>query len=30
VDSWRYLLQNDTLKGVVEADPAFKLLLTAS
>jgi tetratricopeptide (TPR) repeat protein len=30
VDSWRYLLQNDTLKGVVEADPAFKPLLTAS
>jgi tetratricopeptide (TPR) repeat protein len=30
VDSWRYLLLNDTLKGVVEADPAFKPLLTAS
>ncbi len=28
--SWHYLLQNDTLKGVVEADPAFKPLLTAS
>ena len=30
VDSWRYLLLNDTLKGVVEADPSFKPLLTAS
>ena len=30
VDSWRYLLLNDTLKGVVEADPAFEPLLTAS
>ena len=30
VDSWLFLLQNDTLKGVVEADPAFKPLLTAS
>jgi tetratricopeptide (TPR) repeat protein len=30
VDSWRYLLLNDTLKGVVEADPVFKPLLTAS
>ncbi|TLY26902.1 MAG: hypothetical protein E6K64_00415 [Nitrospirae bacterium] len=30
VDSWRFLLLNDTLKGVVEADPAFKPLLTAS
>jgi tetratricopeptide (TPR) repeat protein len=29
-DSWRYLLLNNTLKGVVEADPAFKPLLTAS
>jgi hypothetical protein len=29
-DSWRYLLANDTLKGVVEADPAFKPLLAAS
>lgn len=29
-ESWRYLLQFDTLKGVVEADPAFKPLLTAS
>lgn len=30
LESWRYLLQFDTLKGVVEADPAFKPLLTAS
>lgn len=29
-DSWRYLLGNDTLRGVVEADPAFKPLLAAS
>ncbi len=29
-ESWHYLLMNDTLKGVVEADPAFKPLLTAS
>ncbi|MEK6693796.1 MAG: hypothetical protein AABY67_00395, partial [Nitrospirota bacterium] len=29
-ESWRYLLQFDTLKGVVEADPAFKPLLAAS
>lgn len=28
--SWHYLLMNDTLKGVVETDPAFKPLLTAS
>ena len=28
-DSWRYLLANDTLKGVVEADPAFQSLLAA-
>lgn len=28
--SWRYLLQNDTLKGVVETDPAFKPLVGAS
>ena len=28
--SWVYLLGNDTLKGVVGADPAFKPLLTAS
>jgi hypothetical protein len=30
VESWRYLLANDTLKGVIEADPAFKPLLAAS
>ena len=30
LESWRYLLQFDTLKGVVEADPAFKPLLAAS
>ncbi|MEK6604417.1 MAG: hypothetical protein AABY77_00830, partial [Nitrospirota bacterium] len=29
-ESWRYLLQFDTLKGVVEADPAFQPLLAAS
>jgi len=29
-ESWRYLLQFDTLKGVIEADPAFKPLLAAS
>jgi hypothetical protein len=29
-ESWHYLLMNDTLKGVVEADPAFKPLLAAS
>lgn len=29
-ESWRYLLQFDTLKGVVEADPAFQSLLAAS
>jgi hypothetical protein len=28
--SWVYLLGNDTLKGVVSADPAFNPLLTAS
>jgi len=28
--SWRYLLDNDTLKGVLEADPVFKPLLTSS
>lgn len=28
-DSWRYLLANDTLKGVVEADPSFQSLLAA-
>jgi hypothetical protein len=26
-ESWRYLLANDTLKGVIEADPSFKPLL---
>jgi len=26
-DSWRYMLANDNVKGVVEADPAFKPLL---
>ena len=30
LESWRYLLQFDTLKGVVEADPTFKPLLAAS
>jgi hypothetical protein len=29
-ESWRYLLANDTLKGVIEADPALKPLLAAS
>ncbi len=29
-ESWHYLLMNDTLKGVIEADPAFKPLLAAS
>jgi hypothetical protein len=28
--SWLYLLENDTLKPVVSADPAFKPLLAAS
>jgi hypothetical protein len=28
--SWRYLLSNDSLKGVLEADPLFKPLLDAS
>lgn len=28
--SWLYLLGNDTLKGVINADPAFKPLLAAS
>ena len=28
-ESWRYLLTNDTLKGVIEADPTFKPLLAA-
>ncbi|MGH7232886.1 MAG: hypothetical protein ACREJU_16235 [Nitrospiraceae bacterium] len=26
-DSWRYLLANDNMKGLVEADPAFQTLL---
>lgn len=30
MDSWRFLLANDNLKGVIEADPAFKPLLAAS
>ncbi|WP_447975394.1 tetratricopeptide repeat protein [Nitrospira sp. Kam-Ns4a] len=30
LDSWRFLLANDTLKGVIESDPAFKPLLAAS
>ena len=29
-ESWRYLLSNDTLKGLIEADPSFKPLLAAS
>lgn len=28
--SWRYLLSNDTLKGVIETDPAFQPLLSVS
>jgi hypothetical protein len=28
--SWRYLLQNDTLKGVIQADPALRPLLAVS
>ena len=27
--SWAYMLENDTLKGLVETDPAFKSLLAA-
>lgn len=27
--SWAYMLENDTLKGLMEADPAFKSLLAA-
>ncbi|MBM4121289.1 MAG: hypothetical protein FJ249_01675 [Nitrospira sp.] len=30
MDSWRYLLANDNLKGVIEADPVFKPLLASS
>ena len=29
-DSWRYLLANDILKGVIETDPVFRPLLAAS
>lgn len=29
-ESWHYLLMNDTLKGIVQADPAFKPLLAES
>jgi len=29
-ESWRYLLSNDTLKGLIETDPSFKPLLAAS
>jgi hypothetical protein len=29
IASWRYLLDNDTMKGVVETDPAFQPLLSA-
>ncbi|HJU05995.1 MAG TPA: hypothetical protein VJ692_12665 [Nitrospiraceae bacterium] len=29
-DSWRYLLANDNLKGLVEADPSFQPLLAVS
>ncbi|MGH7164232.1 MAG: hypothetical protein ACREIS_01760 [Nitrospiraceae bacterium] len=29
-ESWRYLLSNDTLKAVIDADPAFKPLLASS
>ncbi len=28
--SWAYLLENDTLKGLVETDPAFQALLTSN
>ena len=27
--SWAYMLNNDTLKGLVDTDPAFKSLLAA-
>ena len=27
--SWAYMLENDTLKGIVETDPTFKSLLAA-
>jgi hypothetical protein len=29
-NSWQFLLQNDTLKGVIEADPAFQSLFVSS
>jgi len=29
-ESWRYLLSNDTLKGLIETDPSFKPLLASS
>ncbi|MGH7252490.1 MAG: hypothetical protein ACREIE_01700, partial [Nitrospiraceae bacterium] len=29
-ESWQYLLSNDTLKGLIEADPSFQPLLAAS
>lgn len=28
-DAWAFMLHNDTLKGLVETDPAFKVLLAA-
>ena len=29
-EAWRYLLANDTLKGVIQADPSFEPLLGVS
>ncbi|MGH7235584.1 MAG: hypothetical protein ACREIO_04305, partial [Nitrospiraceae bacterium] len=29
-ESWQYLLSNDTLKGLIQADPAVQPLLAAS
>lgn len=29
-ESWAFLLQNDTMKGLVETDPVFQLLLTSN
>jgi hypothetical protein len=29
-NSWQFLLQNDTLKGVIEADPSFQSLFVSS
>ncbi|MGH7256561.1 MAG: hypothetical protein ACREI3_12390, partial [Nitrospirales bacterium] len=29
-ESWRYLLMNDTFRGVVQSDPSFQPLLAAS